>query len=147
MSGQQAPQFDLTRRQTFPMVTPVTIRFCDTDMMGHVNNTSIAQYVEAARCELFYKLIEQAQDTDIDFVLARLAIDFKREIKYPGTVEIGSRLLRVGNRSMVSGYGVFVGDECKATAECVNVFWDPKARVSKTPSPRLRALLEAAVGA
>lgn len=144
MSDQQAPQFDLTRRQTFTLFTPVTMRFCDTDMMGHVNNTAIAQYVEAARCELFYKLIEQAQDTDIDFVLARLSIDFKREIKYPGTVDVGSRLIRVGNRSMASGYGVFIGDECKATAECVNVFWDPAARVSKTPSPRLRALLEAA---
>lgn len=145
MSDQPTPQFDLTRRDTFKLFTPVTIRFCDTDMMGHVNNTSIAEFIEAARCELFYKLIEEAQDSDIDFVLARLSIDFKREIKYPGTVDVGSRLVRVGNRSMVSGYGVFIGDECRATAECVNVFWDPEARVSKTPSAKLRGLLIAAV--
>ena len=145
MSDQQTAQFDLTRRETFKLFTPVTIRFCDTDMMGHVNNTSITEFIEAARCELLYKLIEQSQDPDIDFVLARLVVDFKREIKYPGTVEVGSRLIRIGNRSMVSGYGVFMGDDCRATAECVNVFWDPKARVSMTPSPKLRGiLLEAA---
>lgn len=146
MSDQQTPQFDLTRRETFKLFTPVTIRFCDTDMMGHVNNTSIAEFIEAARCELLYKLIEQSQDTDIDFVLARLVVDFKREIKYPGTVEVGSRLIRIGNRSMVSGYGVFVGDDCRATAECVNVFWDPKARVSMTPSEKLRGILLEAAG-
>jgi acyl-CoA thioester hydrolase len=144
MSDQQQPQLDLTRRDTFRLFTPVTIRFCDTDMMGHVNNTSIAEYVEAARCELLYKLIEQSQDPDIDFVLARITLDFKREIKYPGTVEVGSRLARVGNRSMTTGYGVFIGDECRATAECVNVFWDPKARVSMVPSPKLRDILLAA---
>jgi acyl-CoA thioester hydrolase len=145
MSDQQAPQFDLTRRETFKLFTPVTIRFCDTDMMGHVNNTSIAEYVEAARCDLLYRLIEQAQEPDIDFVLARMVLDFKREIKYPGTVEVGSRLIRIGNRSMVSAYGVFVDGECRATAECVNVFWDPKLRVSKAPSEKLRGiLLEAA---
>ncbi len=141
MSDQQTSQFDLTKRETFKLFTPVTIRFCDTDMMGHVNNTSITEFIEAARCELLYKLIEQSQDPDIDFVLARLVVDFKREIKYPGTVEVGSRLIRVGNRSMVTGYGVFIGDDCRATAECVNVFWDPKARVSMTPSPKLRGIL------
>jgi acyl-CoA thioester hydrolase len=144
MSDQQQPQFDLTRRETFRLFTPVTIRFCDTDMMGHINNTSISQYIETARCELIYRLIEQAQEPDIDFVLARMILDFRREIRYPGTVEVGSRLTRIGNRSMTSGYGVFVDGECKATAECVNVFWDPKTRVSKTPSQKLRDLLVAA---
>ncbi len=75
-------------------------------------------------------------------MLARSAIDFRREIFYPGTVEVGSRFLKLGNRSVTSGYGVFVGDTCVATAECVNVFFDMKARQSVVPSGALRGLLE-----
>lgn len=138
---------DLTRRETFELFTPVTVRFCDTDKLGHVNNVSIASYIEAGRCELYYKLMQEAgTDARIDFVLARAAIDFRREIFYPGTVEVGSRFIKLGNRSITTGYGVFVGKDCVATAECVNVFFDMQTRTSVAPTGQLRTLLEAAVG-
>jgi acyl-CoA thioester hydrolase len=137
---------DLTRRATFDLFTPVTVRFCDTDKLGHVNNVSIVSYVEAGRCELFYKLLQVAGTAvEIDFVLARAAVDFRREIFYPGTIEVGSRFLKLGNRSITSGYGIFIGDACVATAECVNVFFDMTARASVVPSGTLRSLLETAV--
>lgn len=136
---------DLTRRETFELFTPVTVRFCDTDKLGHVNNVSIASYVEAGRCDLYYKLMQDAgTDAEIDFVLARAAIDFRREIFYPGTVEVGSRFLKLGNRSITTGYGIFVGDTCVATAECVNVFFNMSTRTSVAPTGTLRSLLEAA---
>jgi acyl-CoA thioester hydrolase len=141
----QSPK-DLTRRETFELFTPVTVRFCDTDKLGHVNNVSIASYIEAGRCDLYYKLMQEAgTDARIDFVLARAAIDFRREIFYPGTVEVGSRFIKVGNRSITTGYGVFVGDACVATSECVNVFFDMQTRTSIAPDGKLRILLEAAV--
>ena len=137
---------DLTRRETFELFTPVTVRFCDTDKLGHVNNVSIASYIEAGRCELYYKLMQEAgTEARIDFVLARAAIDFRREIFYPGTVEVGSRFIKLGNRSITTGYGVFIDDACVATAECVNVFFDMETRTSITATGKLRTLLEAAV--
>lgn len=144
MTGQPAP-IDLKRRASYRLFTPVTIRFCDTDKLGHVNNVSIASYFEAGRCELYYRLIAaagQAVRDEIDFVLARITVDFRRELHYPGTVEIGSRLLRVGSKSVTSGYAAFIGEDCFATAEAVNVFFDPRARRSLAPPPPLRALLE-----
>jgi len=149
MADQKA--FDLTRRATFALFTPVTIRFSDTDMLGHVNNVATAAYFEAGRCELFYKLMaeggltERGKQATIDFVLARAAIDFKKEFFYPGTVEVGSRFTRLGNRSITSGYGLFLGDTCHATAECVNVFFDLQTRASVEPPPAVRALLAAAL--
>lgn len=141
--------FDLTRRDTFSLFTPVTIRFSDTDMLGHVNNVATSSYFEAGRCDLFYRLMaqggltERGKEATIDFVLARVAIDFRREFFYPGTVEVGSRFIKLGNRSITSGYGVFLGDVCHATAECVNVFFDLKKRISVAPPPRIRELIEA----
>lgn len=151
MADQQA--FDLTRRATYGLFTPVTIRFSDTDMLGHVNNVATAAYFEAGRCELFYRLMadggltERGKAATIDFVLARAAIDFRKEFFYPGTVEVGSRFTRLGNRSITSGYGVFIGETCHATAECVNVFFDLESRTSVAPPPKVRAIIEAALAA
>jgi acyl-CoA thioester hydrolase len=145
--------FDLTKRATFALFTPVTIRFSDTDMLGHVNNVATAAYFEAGRCELFYKLmaegglVERGKEATIDFVLARVAIDFRKEFFYPGTVEVGSRFMRLGNRSMITGYGLFIGETCHATAECVNVFFDLETRSSVPPPPKVRALIESALAA
>jgi acyl-CoA thioester hydrolase len=89
--------------------------------------------------------MERAGDAggDIEYVLARVAIDFRREIYYPGTVEVGARFLRLGNRSIVSGYGAFLDGECFATAEAVNVFFDLRTRASAPPPAAFRRLLEA----
>ncbi|MDX2158807.1 MAG: thioesterase family protein [Hyphomicrobiaceae bacterium] len=151
MADQRA--FDLTRRDVYALFTPVTIRFSDTDMLGHVNNVATASYFEAGRCELFYKLMadggltERGKQATIDFVLARVAIDYRKEFFYPGTVEVGSRFTRLGNRSITTGYGLFIGDTCHATAESVNVFFDLEQRTSVPPPPGVRKLLEAAIAA
>ncbi|MFV0296047.1 MAG: acyl-CoA thioesterase [Hyphomicrobiaceae bacterium] len=143
--------FDLTKRETFDKFTTVTLRFSDTDMLGHINNVAVGAYFEAARCELFYELMhnggltERGKTARIDFVLARVSIDFKKEFFYPGTIEVGSRFTRLGNRSIATGYGLFVGDTCHATSESINVFFDLEERTSVAPPPKVRELLEAAI--
>ena len=141
-------RFDLGDRATYRLFTPVTIRFSDTDKLGHVNNVAIAAYFEAARCELFYKLMQEAGvGGSIDFVLARVAINFKREFFYPGTVEVGSRFVALGNKSITSGYGLFIDGQCHATAEAVNVFFNLDTRQPMAPPAELRCLLEADLAA
>ncbi len=115
-------EYDLTRRETYPHWTPVTIRYSDQDAMAHVNNTALATYVEAARTAFIYDLIQKGGLQGLEFILARLIIDYRRELHYPGTVEVGARLIRIGNKSLTTGYGVFKGGDCVATSECVNVF-------------------------
>jgi acyl-CoA thioester hydrolase len=137
------PAIDLTRRDSFRHWTPVTIRFCDQDPLGHVNNVALAAYVEAARTSFIYELIGRGGMAGLEFILARVVIDYRRELHYPGAVEVGARLIRVGNKSITTGYGVFRGAECIATSECVNVFYDMATRKSVVPPPSVRAALEA----
>ncbi|MBO6946603.1 MAG: acyl-CoA thioesterase [Rhodospirillales bacterium] len=125
--------FDLTRRETFDSFTPVTIRFSDQDSMGHVNNVSIAAYVEVGRTMIVQGLLDRFDHPGLDFILARVVIDYKRELHYPGTVEVGGRLIRMGSKSLTSGYGIFLGNECVATSESVNVFYDMNTRSSVVP--------------
>ncbi len=140
-------EFDLTRRETYAHWTPVTIRYSDQDAMAHVNNTALATYIEAARTAFIYDLIQKGGMQGLEFILARLIIDYRRELHYPGTVEVGARLIRVGNKSLTTGYGVFMGDDCVATSECVNVFYDMGLRKTVVPSTSIRAALEMELGA
>ena len=79
-------EFDLTTRQTFRHRTPVTIRYSDQDAMAHVNNTALATYIESARTAFIYQLIQKSGAVGMEFILARLVIDYRRELHYPGTV-------------------------------------------------------------
>ncbi len=133
---------DLKNRESYRHWTPVTIRFCDQDSLAHVNNVALAAYVEAARTAYIYELIRKSGMAGLEFILARVVIDFHRELHYPGAVEVGARLTRVGNKSLTTGYGVFRGDECIATSECVNVFYDMATRKSVAPPGSVRETLE-----
>ena len=136
-------EIDLTRRESFRHWSPVTIRFSDQDSLAHVNNVALAQYFEVGRTAYVYDIIRAAGcEGRIEFILARLVIDFKRELHYPGAVEVGSRLTRLGTKSLTTGYGIFGGEDCIATSEAVNVFYDMATRRSTEPPADVRAILK-----
>ncbi len=136
---------DLTARASYRQFTPVTIRFSDQDSMGHVNNVSFAAYVEAARTMLIQELVDRFDHSGLDFILARVVINYMAEMHYPGTVDVGARFIGMGNKSFTSGYGIFLGDTCMATAESINVFYDMNTRKSTVPPDDVRAALKAEI--
>ena len=71
-----------------------------------------------------------------------MTINFLGETTYPGAVQLGGRLLSIGNRSFRSAYGVFRDGTCLATADCVSVWFDPRERRSVLPPAEVRAAME-----
>lgn len=53
--------------------------------------------------------------------VASLTMDFLAEARFPGTVAIGTRVLRIGRSSVHLGQGIFSGETCVATARIVMV--------------------------
>ena len=123
--------------------TPVTIRFSDQDPLGHVNNCAYAAYIEASRTMFLGSLLDTDSEPDIDFSLASVTIDYLKEMHYPGTVDVGGRVLRLGNKSITTGFGVFLGDNCVATSTSVNVFFSTTQRVAMPIPDNVRSRLEA----
>lgn len=135
-----ASSVDLKDRESYRHFTHVTIRFSDEDRMGHVNNAAYSVWIEAARVAYLESLYRPG--AELDTVLARIIVDYLQETHWPGDVHIGSRLMAVGNKSLRTAYGVFRDDQCLATSECVNVFFDPRVRSSTVPpAPVHEALL------
>ena len=100
------------------------IRYADTDRQGHVNNAAFATFLETGRVEILYEPGAPLFDEGASFVIARLALDFRAEIRWPGEVAIGTRVARVGRSSITLEQGLFQDDACVATAETVIVHVD-----------------------
>lgn len=107
-----------------------TIRFGDQDSLGHVNNASIATYCESARLDFSHALGHKTGRADITWVLARLTIDYRAELHYPGTVRIGTAVGRLGTSSCTLVEGLFVGKTCVATSKATVVMIGVASRKS-----------------
>ena len=109
------PDIDLTDRDNFAYFTNVTTRYSDQDELGHINNCSYVAYVEAGRVQFLSGLLNRDIHPGIDFILARVVINYIRRNILPGIIEVGSRILALGTKSVTTGYGLFKDSLCVAT--------------------------------
>ena len=136
-----ASDFDRRQRASYRAFTRIPIRFADQDVLGHVNNSAIAVYFEHARCEHLIPLLVSPVVPHLNIVLARIVIDYVREIRYPGIVDVGVRISRMGNKSFVISGAAFVGETCCAVADATIVFFDTVARRAIEPPDDVRTLI------
>lgn len=118
------------------------LRYGDTDRQGHVNNAVFATFMETGRVELIYNPHDPLLDQGFSFVLAKLDINYIAEVLWPGTVEIGTRVVRVGRSSVTMQQAVFQNGKLCASAETVVVHFDEAIRKSHAFSEAQRAKLE-----
>jgi acyl-CoA thioester hydrolase len=116
--------FALDQRGSFKTWTFDKLRFADTDLNGHVNNAAFATFCESGRVAFLYDEKDPWAPPGHAFVIVRLAIDFRAELFYPGTVDIGTRVARIGRSSFTLAQGIFNGEVCAATAESVGALID-----------------------
>mgnify|MGYP002074077491 CR=1 FL=1 len=136
----EAP-FAVDSRASYRHWTMIPIRFSDQDALGHVNNAAIATYFEQARVEALEPLLCAHAPADVDIVLARILIDYHAELAYPGTVDVGLRVARVGNKSVQLASATFLGETCHASAIATIVFFNTRERKSVEIPENLRERL------
>ena len=113
-------------RDQFKYWKTVEVRWGDMDAQGHVNNAVYFTYLESARVELIRKTGykgKQAGDAEGP-ALVTTSCDFKRQVVYPATLDVGARVEKVGRRSFEMSYGIFVHgtDQLVASARSVNAW-------------------------
>ena len=135
---------DLTDGDLYPLWTADVLRYADTDRQGHVNNAVFSTFFETGRVRL---LLDPAQPLAPDgcaFVIARITIDFRGEILWPGEVRIGTAITSTGRSSFVLAQGLFVDERCVATAESTIVLTDQSTRRSTALPDWVQERLKAA---
>ncbi len=99
----------------------VEIRWRDIDAYQHVNNAVYATYVEAARDETLDAILGAVGADPWDFVLARIALDFRNEVRSEDkAVLVRVAVARVGTASVTLREEVLKLDGSLA-AECESV--------------------------
>lgn len=114
----------------FSSRTTDKLRYADTDRQGHINNAVFATFLETGRVEILYDDEGSLADEGCAFVIARLELDFLSEINWPGTVDIGTRVLKVGRSSFTLEQGVFQNGKPAAHAKTVIVQMNQTTRRS-----------------
>jgi acyl-CoA thioester hydrolase len=100
------------------------LRFADTDAVGHVNNGAFAACFESSRIKTLKEVGPHADEGAIQWVLARLSIDFNAQLFYPGEVDVGTRVVHTGRASLRMVQGLFAEGTCRGTAVATMVLID-----------------------
>jgi acyl-CoA thioester hydrolase len=116
----------------FPFVTFDKVRYGDTDRQGHVNNAVFATFFETGRVEMLYQPSHEFLSKDCSFVVAKSTLDLLAEIHWPGQVDIGTGIVRIGNSSLVIAANLYQRGQLVATSETIVV---QVSNITKTSTP------------
>jgi acyl-CoA thioester hydrolase len=125
----------------------LTPRFTETDMVGHINNVSIAAWFEDLRIR-FMRSIEEpgtASDWAGHFTLASLKLDFIGETHYGEDVVLTMQTVTLGNSSMTLEGELHQGGKLTVKGAAVMVQWDPDTHRPRRIPDEYRELIVGAL--
>jgi len=138
--------FDPGERAAYRDWTTASIRYADLDPNGHVNNGAINELFEDGRVRFRNaRMARLGDDILTGFAIVRFAVDYHAPLSYPGAVDIGTVVKRIGRASYVLGQGIFSGDTCSASAEVVTVYFNSDSGSSQPLTDELHSVLQEAM--
>lgn len=133
-------------RQQFKHFLPITTRWSDNDIYGHVNNVTYYSYFDSVANQY---LIEQAgldiHNGDEIALVVNSSCDYFQPAAFPEQLQGGLRVNRLGNSSVQYGIAIFQQGEDKALAAgtFTHVFVDRTTRTPKAIEGNFRTALAA----
>ena len=104
------------------------MRFADLDPNQHVNNAVYASYFETGRVTLMKDRSYGLMPQGLAWIMVRLDIHFRAELRWPGTIEMGLGVAKFGRTSVTFDQVVFSEGKCVASAHAVTVLIDETTR-------------------
>ncbi|MCC6142337.1 MAG: acyl-CoA thioesterase [Candidatus Hydrogenedentes bacterium] len=97
-------------RDGFKVWTTVSVRWGDMDALGHVNNSVYFTYLESARIRLFEILGAAGfwSQEGTGPTLASVGCNFRQQVVYPCELDIGTRVVHIGNKSFHLEHAFFL---------------------------------------
>jgi len=137
-------------RDHYHWFTPITTRWSDNDIYGHVNNVIYYSYFDSVANRYLIDVGRlDIHDGETVGLVVNSSCDYHAPVAYPDALEGALRVDRLGTSSVRYGIGVFAEGSGKACANgsFTHVFVD---RASNRPVPipgPMRSALEAISGA
>lgn len=105
-------------------------RFCETDGLGHINNTALPVWFEEARRPVFELFMDKPSFADWNLILRRIEVDFEGELFWGEPVTVRTGIGRVGNTSVAVEQEAWQKGRLCARGRAVLVHFDFAARRS-----------------
>jgi acyl-CoA thioester hydrolase len=126
------------RLEDFPFRQTDNVRYADLDPNQHVNNAVYATYFETGRVMLVKDRSYGLFPPELGWMLVRLDIHFRAELRWPGSIEMGLGVSKFGRTSVTFDQVVFSEGTCVASAQSVTVLFDERTR---KPTPLTEEIL------
>ncbi|HLL21288.1 MAG TPA: thioesterase family protein [Kofleriaceae bacterium] len=134
---------DRPNRAAYPYQTPITTRWADNDIYGHINNVAYYSFFDSAANR--YLIAEGGLDihaATVIGVVVESKCNYHAPLAYPQSVTAGVRVDKLGTRSVTYGIAIFgAGDLAAAHGHFVHVFVDRATMKAADIPPALRAAL------
>ena len=127
------------RLEDFPYRLTDNVRFADLDPNEHVNNAVYATYFETGRVTLMKDQGYGLMPPGLAWIMVRLDIHFRAELRWPGKIELGLGVSKFGRTSVTFDQVVFSEGKCVASAVSVGVLIDDATR---RPTPLTAEVVE-----
>lgn len=122
---------DLPTREDFLVLRTVQTRWGDEDVYGHVNNVVHYAYFDTAvNAQMMAATGLDIRSLEAVGVVAETGCRYLRELHFPGDVEVGIAVERLGRSSIAYALGLFQGPEPEPAAlgHFVHVYVDATTR-------------------
>ena len=136
---------DKPTRSSYKVFYPISTRWMDNDLYGHVNNVIYYSYFDTAVNQY---LIEAGgldiHSSSIVGYVVNSGCDYLSPVGFPDQLEAGLRVDRLGNSSVQYGIAIFKKGELMAAAHghLVHVFVDRSINKPVPVPPDIRGQLE-----
>ena len=132
-------------RSEYKVFYPITTRWMDNDLYGHVNNVTYYSYFDTA--VNLYLIEEGGLDIHASPVVGYIVAsgcNYLSPVGYPDRLEVGLRVDKLGNSSAQYGVAIFREGETVASAHghSVHVFVDRTVNKPVSVPPSIRGVLE-----
>ncbi|MCZ8519758.1 MULTISPECIES: acyl-CoA thioesterase [Paenibacillus] len=135
--------------EKFHFHTNIKVRYCETDLLGHVNNVSYFMYFEQGRIEYFENLglTGELFTQERVSVVADLECQYLAEVFLKDALKLHVRVAKLGRSSMDIEYALVVGEQLKAAGRGAIVLVDKTAGKSTQISEHARSIIRGFEGA
>jgi acyl-CoA thioester hydrolase len=133
----------------YPVAIALPVQWGDQDLNAHVNNVVFFRWFESARVEYLNRLgMSHWRAGGPGPILASVKCDFKRQVQFPDTVEIGAKVVRLGRSSLTMQNAVAsrAQQAIVAEGESIMVVFDYALHQSVPIPDDLRAAIEGLEG-
>ncbi|GAM04575.1 acyl-CoA thioesterase [Novosphingobium sp. MBES04] len=117
----------------YPFHHQIVPRFADLDLNRHINNVTMAAYIEDARVRFYEASGYRKHLTGLSTMVVSLNLEYLNQTHYPDPVTIACAVERVGRTSMTMIHVVTQNEVPVVFSRCVTVAVDASGQTVAIP--------------